>query len=318
MTKRECYDICIENKRNSLSSRIAARDNALAKLESNNPRFAEIKRLMSALGAKIAITAIAGDKKKLKDMEDTLSALDEERRGIVKCAGIEDIEYECENCHDTGYCAGKICDCIKRAATELYIGKLSEVAPIGDCRFENFDLSYYPDTETESGNPKKRMTSILKLCREYVIKFDPKTSESLLFTGNTGLGKTHLSLAIAYELLLKGYDVIYGSAYNLFSKMESEHFSGHSDKSYLDAVGCDLLIIDDLGGEFVSPYIQSLVYNIVNTRLLARKPTIINTNLSMQDINNIYTPRVASRLLGEYNAKRFLGIDIRQQKSAAK
>lgn len=318
MTKKECYDICFENKRNLLASRINARDRALLQLEQDNPRYAEIKRLMSALGAKLAYTAISGDKNKLDGIQKELFALNTERDGLIKAAGIKDIEYDCEKCRDTGYFEGKICECIKREATELYIKKLSESAPVYDCRFDNFDLDYYSDIETENGNPKKRMTMVLKLCRDYVEDFDPSTSQSLLFTGNTGLGKTHLSLAITRELLSRGYNVIYGSAYNLFARMESEHFSEHSDKTYLDAVGCDLLIIDDLGGEFVSPFIQSLVYNIINTRLLSRKPTIINTNLSMADINRIYTPRVASRLLGEYNAKRFIGNDIRQQKSGKK
>ena len=318
MTRKECYDICFDNKRNLRLSRAAERQAALSRLEEENPRFAEIKRLMSMLGAKIAVTAISGDKKKLEDMQSTLFTLNSERQEIIDSAGIEEVGYDCLKCLDTGYYGGKICDCIKEAATKLYISELSKTAPVNDCRFENFSLDYYPDTETEGGNPKKRMTAIFRLCKEYTIGFDPLNSESLLFTGNTGLGKTHLSLAIAYELLVQGFNVIYGSAYNLFARMESEHFGEHSDKSYLEAVNCDLLIIDDLGGEFVSPYIQSLVYNIVNTRLLARKPTIINTNLSMSEINRIYTPRVASRLLGEYNAKRFLGSDIRQQKSIEK
>ncbi len=318
MTIRDCYHICLENKRNLLNSRNEQRQASLSRLESENDRFREIKQLMSALGAKIAITAISGDKGKLKKMEETLYVLGKEREDLIKAAGIKDISYDCSKCKDTGYFEGKICECIKREATELCIKELSKVAPIDECRFENFDLSYYPDMETDSGNPKKRMTEILKLCCEYAKGFEPAKAESLFFTGNTGLGKTHLSLAVAYELIARGFNVVYGSAYNLFSKMESEHFGEHTDRAYTEAIECDLLIIDDLGGEFVSPYTQSLVYNIVNTRLLARKPTIINTNLSMADINRIYTPRVASRLLGEYNAKRFIGSDIRQQRSLRK
>ena len=318
MTKKECFDICFENKRNSLSAKNAKRENAIACLEKENARFAEIKTLMSAIGAKTALTAISGAKDKLSELQRTLFRLSEEREQILKSAGIGEIEYDCEKCKDTGYVDGKVCECIRQSATELYIKKISETAPIDKCSFDNFDLSYYPNMDTEGGNPKKRMTEVLKLVREYSLGFDPQNSESLLFMGNTGLGKTHLSLALAHELIERGYNVIYGSAYNLFAKMESEHFGEHSDKSYLEAVGCDLLIIDDLGGEFVSPYIQSLVYNIINTRLLARKPTVINTNLSMSEINRIYTPRVASRLLGEYTAKRFIGNDIRQQKSNKK
>ena len=315
VTKREITEICINEKQNAHAEKVALYESAVSRLEHDNKRFAEIKSIMSAIGAKLAVTALSGNQKALDDYKITLTALEEERRQILVNNGIKEPTYDCEKCQDTGYVGGKYCDCIKDKATRRYINELSKTIPIVKSRFENFNLGYYQDVETENGNPQKRMTEILKLCLNYADNFNPQESESLLFIGNTGLGKTHLSLAIAYELLVKGYDVIYGSAYNLFSAMEAEHFSEHTDISYLRAVGCDLLIIDDLGGEFVSPYIQSLVYNIINTRLLAHKPTIINTNLSMSEINRIYTPRVASRLLGEYTAKRFLGSDIRQQKS---
>lgn len=316
VTKKEIIEMCINEKQNAHSAQVAAYESAVSRLEHDNKRFAEIKSVMSAIGAKLAITALSGNQKLLDDYKLTLTALEEERRQILADNGIKEPEYDCEKCRDTGYVDGKYCDCIKGKATKRYINELSKTIPIVESRFENFDLGYYQNVETEKGNPQRRMIEILKLCRNYADSFSPQRSESLLFIGNTGLGKTHLSLAIAYELLVKGYDVIYGSAYNLFSAMEAEHFSEHTDKSYLQAVGCDLLIIDDLGGEFVSPYIQSLVYNIINTRLLAHKPTIINTNLSMAEIERTYTPRVSSRLLGDYTAKRFLGNDIRQQKSS--
>lgn len=318
MTKKECYEKCLNDKQNIRLSRVAARDNAISRLTSESGELREINGAISKVAAKLPIAAISGNENEVKRIKNTLIELNKKRNGILLAADISDIKYDCEICRDTGYVDGKLCECVKLAATNLMIKELSAVAPIGKCRFDNFDLNYFSDVKTEQGNPKKRMTEILKLCKEYTIGFSPEGSDSLLFMGNTGLGKTHLSLAIAYELILRGFDVIYGSAYNLFSKMESEHFGEHSDKNYTDSVSCDLLIIDDLGGEFISPYTQSLVYNIINTRLLAGKPTIINTNLSMAEINNLYTPRVASRLLGEYTAKRFLGNDVRQQKSNQK
>lgn len=318
MTKRESIEKCINERQNTHIARVAAYEDAVSRLAEENKRFAEIKSIMSAIGAKLAITALSGNQNQLNEYKRSLCALEEERRKILSDNGISDVEYTCEKCRDTGYIDGKVCECIKEQARKLVIRELEKSVPIFESNFGNFSLDYYPDIETENGNPKKRMTEILKLCREYAIHFDPEKSESLLFMGNTGLGKTYMSLAIAYELILKGFNVIYGSAYNLFAAMEAEHFGEHTDKNYRDAVECDLLIIDDLGGEFVSPYIQSLVYNIINTRLLARKPTLINTNLSMSEINRVYTPRVASRLLGEYTAKRFLGSDIRQQKSTKK
>ncbi|MBR4910231.1 MAG: ATP-binding protein [Clostridia bacterium] len=318
MTRKECYEQCVNEVQNARLARAAKREEGAERLKKENPRFAEICELLSALSPKVARAAISGDTVELEHLKDTVTVLGKERAVLLKSAGIGGDDFACEKCRDTGFVNGKYCDCIKQAARELAVKNLAAVAPVDSCRFENFDLSFYPDADTENGNPKKRMTEILKLCKEYTLNFDPEKSDSLLFIGNTGLGKTHLSLAMAYELLMRGFDVIYGSAYNLFARMEKEHFSEHNDNYYGDAVSCDLLIIDDLGGEFVSPYVQSLVYNIINTRLLARKPTVINTNLSMAEINRIYTPRVASRLLGEYVAKKFIGSDIRQQKSIKK
>ena len=318
MTRKQCYEQALSNLQNARLTRAAIRAAAEARLENDTPRFAEINRLLKALSPKIALAAISGNTAEFEKIKDTVSVLNAERDALLSSAGIGGDDFSCEKCRDTGFVNGKYCDCIKRAAREIAVKNLAAAAPVAECGFANFDLSYYPNADGENGNPRKRMTEIFKLCKDYTLDFDPSKSASLLFMGNTGLGKTHLSLAIAHELLLRGFDVVYGSAYNLFSKMESEHFSEHTDNNYNDAVNCDLLIIDDLGGEFVSPYIQTLVYNIVNTRLLSRKPTIINTNLSMSEINNVYTPRVASRLLGEYTAKKFIGVDIRQQKSIRK
>ena len=81
---------------------------------------------------------------------------------------------------------------------------------------------------------------------------------------------------------------------------------------------CDLLVIDDLGAEMSTAFTKSVLYNLVNTRLLTRKPTIINTNLSMKEIEQRYTPRISSRFIGEYECKKFFGSDIRQQKMIEK
>ena len=317
MTREQSYTKAFENQKKILSHKKAVFDAALQNLSAQNPEFAAINKKLSQLGASIALTAISGDSATLAVMQSEMTKLSARRDAILKAASITDIVYDCKACCDTGYINGKICDCIHTAAKNLLIADLSSSLPLDSCRFENFDLNYYQNTDTDGANPRKRMTAIFKLCREYVINFDPQHSDSLLFMGDTGLGKTHLTLAIAYELLNRGFDVIYGAAYNLFSEMETEHFGAHTNTKYNAAINCDLLVIDDLGGEFVSPYIQSLLYNIINTRDLSGKPTIINTNLAMSDIAARYTPRVASRLI-KYTAKKFIGNDIRQIKAIQK
>ena len=191
--------------------------------------------------------------------------------------------------------------------------KLSAELPIKESGFDNFDLSFYPDDNSDK-SPRKRMEKIYKLCVSYTETFDPEASENLLFLGSAGLGKTHLSLAIVKELINKGFDCVYASSYNLFSAMENDHFSSRSNETYKAAVNCDLLVIDDLGSEFTSPFILSCIYNVINTRLLSKKPTVISTNLTIKEIETRYTPRISSRFIGNYCAKKFWGEDIRQIK----
>lgn len=317
MNREQSYTKAFENQRNILSHKKAVFETAIQNLQNTNPDFAKINARLAQLGATLATTAITGDSAAVKALQSEMNELSSARDAILKSASISGIMHDCDKCRDTGYINGKICDCIHTAAKNLLIADLSASLPLTNCRFENFDLNYYQNADVNGANPRKRITAILKLCREYVINFNPKVSESLLFMGDTGLGKTHLTLAITYELLNRGFNVIYGAAYNLFSEMETEHFDRHTNTKYNAAIKCDLLVIDDLGGEFVSPYIQSLFYNIINTRDLANKPTIINTNLAMPEIAARYTPRVASRLI-KYTPKKFIGNDIRQIKAIQK
>lgn len=318
MNREKAFSLAFEEQKANLNRKNAEYNKALEILKSKNGRIEEIDRTLSAVGAKIGLTVLSGDRNELDRMQKLITALSDEKAAILEKNGINTPEFDCKACKDTGYIDGRICDCIKSRAKAILIESLSESLPLNSCRFENFSLKYYPDEDLGGGNPRKRMEGLLKLCRDYVRDFSPRSSESILFMGGAGLGKTHLSLSIVYELLNKGFDVVYGSAYNLFAAMENDHFSNRSNDSFNAAVSCDLLVIDDLGSEFVSPYIQAMFYNVVNTRLLSNKPTIINTNLTMQEIEQKYTPRISSRFIGSYTAKKFIGNDIRQIKMAEK
>ena len=180
-------------------------------------------------------------------------------------------------------------------------------------------MSYYPNVKNQNGdNPRQIMKTILEYAKEYCETFDGH-GESVLFMGNVGLGKTHISLSIVSEIVAKGFSVIYGSAQNLFNLAEKEHFSFSDTREKTDDMfNTDLLVIDDLGTEFSTQFTQSFFYNLINTRLLQNKPTIINTNLSIEDFPKRYTARIASRFSGEFKIFEFLGNDIRLQKALKK
>lgn len=316
--KQEFFSMALAQKKAKLDEKKKIFDISIASVYSANPRLEEIDRERSALGAKIAITALSGDTDLLAAIKTHLSKLDKEKDTILNSAKVKNVVFDCPYCQDSGYINGKICECVKTIAKQIAFQELSKEMPLDECRFDNFDLNFYPDREDDNGiNPRKKMTAVFKLCKEYVLNFG-KTHENLLFLGDTGLGKTHLTLAIVSGVIEKGYNVVYSSAYNLLSAVEKEHFSGNSGDSYEAMLECDLLVIDDLGAEFTSPFTLSVLYNLINTRVLSKKATIINTNLNLPEIEKRYTPRIASRLIGNYTARKFFGRDIRQLKALEK
>ena len=225
-------------------------------------------------------------------------------------------QYTCAECRDTGFTRGLRCSCFTKLLRDLACQELSMDTPLERCTFESFRLDYYaaqPDPAT-GVVPRVNMEGVLGFCRQYAANFAPHT-KSLLFTGPTGVGKTHLSLAIAGAVLERGHTVIYGSAQNLLARLQKERFAPfgeQGDGTERSLLECDLLILDDLGAEHATAFTKSSIYNIVNTRMMASQPVIISTNLSTAQLNREYGERVTSRILGNYAVLRFFGSDIRQ------
>ena len=229
-----------------------------------------------------------------------------------------EVKYACPVCHDTGIDGNRLCECHLEILKKLAYDEAGSKSPLKFCRFGDFRLDYYSDkVNPDYGcSPRQRMSEILDYCKSYAATFDTD-SPSLLFFGETGLGKTHLSLSIAGEVINAGYSVIYNSAQNIFNELQKERFGkGDSDGRFEPMVlECDLLVIDDLGAEFSTQFTNAALYNIINTRINSGLPTVINTNLSMKEIEERYTRRIASRLIGEYAVLNFIGDDVRQIRS---
>ena len=225
--------------------------------------------------------------------------------------------FACQKCKDTGFDGPKMCSCLRAALSRegmkrSGVGKLFETQ-----RFETFSLDYYRHDYRVFAS----MQNYLETCRRYAAGFSTEHSGNLLFCGGTGLGKTHLSTSIAGVVVEKGFDVLYESAPNLLSAYEAERFGRGSGALVSDTsryLTCDLLIIDDLGAEMTNAFSVGIIYNILNTRIISRKPTIISTNLAPDELRTRYTDRVASRLFGEFTVMRFEGKDIRLQKIGLK
>jgi DNA replication protein DnaC len=151
----------------------------------------------------------------------------------------------------------------------------------------------------------------LNYCRKYAADFQPGAG-SLLFSGATGLGKTFLSACIARQVTDRGFGVVYASAGKLFSDYEGVKFDRLDPGAIEGYTACDLLILDDLGTEMTTPLVISSLYQLVNSRILERKATLISTNLRPEDLEPRYGGQIASRLLGNYELVVFEGEDIRR------
>lgn len=219
-----------------------------------------------------------------------------------------DIKYTCNKCNDSGFVDAMPCDCLVEVMASIESKK--EICSGEPNPFDTFDLKYYPET---LGNIpcKSIMQSIFTNCKQYSEEFSLSSPNLLLF-GGTGIGKTHLSLAIAKTVQQKKFNVVYMSAPDLFTSLEKQRFNQEKpEQSIENILSCDLLVIDDLGAEFTTTFTVSSLYNIVNTRILDEKPTIITANLTTSEISQRYSDRIASRLLGCYEHLRFCGNDIR-------
>ena len=248
-------------------------------------------------------------------------AAQERKKELLKTVGLPedylDIKYTCSLCKDTGSHDGYFCECQKQEVINQAKALLGETTPVKKSTFEKFSLDFYPDVVDPilGVSQREHMASVFNFCKDYANHFTKK-AQGLTMYGGTGLGKTHLSLAIANVVIERGYDVYYGSVQSIMEKLEREHFGRrNSDESEKDAIiSSDLLIIDDLGVEFTTQFTTAALHDILNSRMLKGLPTIISTNLEMDEIYEKYTQRIASRLFGSSIPLAFCGKDIRQIK----
>lgn len=291
--------------------------NRLAKVYRLIPEIKDIDRELSSTGLQIFAASLQG-KDGLEERVSVIRAKNKElrqKRATLLAANQLDPDYteqkyECDKCCDEGYINEKMCSCLRNAL----ITKQLEASGVGQLissqSFENFSLDMYPQDARED------MECLFEDLKEYAYSFT-QGSANVLFVGGTGLGKTHLSTAVAKTVIEKGYNVIYETAMNIFSDFECDRFrdrfAGEKPISskYME---CDLLIIDDLGTEVVTNFSVSCLYNLINTRLNKKLPIILSTNLNSQEIRKIYNDRITSRLFGDFEIKAFKGSDIRKIK----
>ena len=251
-----------------------------------------------------------------------LDSLRQKKTDLLRKAGLTENDlkpqWTCPDCKDTGYIGSEKCHCLRQAEINLLYTQSNLNKVLEDENFRTFSLNYY----SREINPLigqsnyDYMRSVSAKCMSYASEFHAG-SPSLIFTGETGVGKSFLTHCIAEEVLNGCHSVMALSAVELFDKLGSrsrfqEDGGTPSDTAYI--MDCDLLIIDDLGSETVTQYRISQFFYCLNERLMNHRATIISTNLPINELRTVYTERIASRIIANYTVYPIYGRDIRYLK----
>ena len=321
-TKNELYQEALRTVALRRQTARALAQDAQAQAEAAIPALRHAEEEVRVRGIRCALAGAAG-----KDRTEAAAALSKARQELTallaasgRPADALEPKFTCKLCQDTGSVQGRTCTCVHKLMQGLRRKEIEALSSLSISSFDTMELRYYPNTMDEKlGEPVRTyMGGLLEDLRSYAEEFD-HNSESLMLFGNAGLGKTHAALAIAGIVLEKGYDVIYVSSPDFFSKLEGLHFgadpAGEEETLMQTAAGADLLILDDLGSEFNSAFLISSLYSLLNNRLGAKLPTIVTTNITDGALlEKLYTEKISSRL-SSFVPFLFMGDDIRAQKA---
>ncbi len=290
--------------------------------ELNSYAFSTVKHILNS-----------PSKEYVSNLQEKINNLKQEKQKIINSLNLDyDLSspnYECKICNDTGFVqkdgSSVFCNCLKQKIFDIEYNK-SNIGNLEKENFSNFKFNLYSDEinyEKYNSNisPRENIKNIKSICDKFIKNFEDPDEKNLLFTGNTGLGKTYLSNCIAKEILSQGKTVLYQtSSVMLDSIIDYKFGKNNSLNIYNNILDVDLLIIDDLGTESINNIKFAELFNVINTRLLNQHnhitKTIISTNLSLKNLFSTYDERIISRLVGYYNICKFFGEDIRFKKGS--
>ena len=287
-------------------------------VEEKIPEIARINGQIAELSVERAIGRIRGRAEDGQTYEEKKASLINRRKELLTLYGYPESytepRYECGLCNDTGYIGNDQCSCLRSRIIEVLYDQSNIKKILETENFSTYTFKYYNNAPVDPSSEETPLSIAKKAvdtAHSFIDNFSI-SSDNLFISGATGTGKTFLSNCIARELLDKGTDVIYLSSVRLFDILADNAFNtGRNDFVAEDLFSCELLIIDDLGTEYTNSFTQSAFFNCINERLLRKKHTIISTNLSMEQVRQIYTERVFSRLLEKYILIKLFGEDIR-------
>lgn len=311
-----------ENIREEEASELAKRRQ---EIEEKLPLVLELERQIGKLCVELSISSfkdIQNREQYLTNLKEKITDARMKKSEFLYNNGYPitylDLHYRCEKCKDTGFIGNQKCICYKQKLVKIYYKNSDLNHLIKDNNFDNFNMEYYSSKKTGNSHisPRENIDKIFTDSNNFIRSFD-SSNENMLFYGNSGTGKTFLSNCIAKELLDKGYLVVYRTAESLIQNLK--HIRFNNDETLEELIlNCDLLIIDDLGTEQITDFSKTELFNLLNKKILKGKNMIVSTNCTLEELLQIYSERISSRLLGNFGLYKFFGDDIRIKKNLSK
>lgn len=277
-------------------------DNRRSEVYEKIPEYEQLEiSLAGTMRAAVAAVANRTGETEVKKIMEKNRDIQNRMKSLLENGGFPadylDPIYSCGKCRDTGNTGHEWCECLCKITNKLAAAELNKNAPLSRSRFDNFELEHYPEKDdAKKLSPREIMKQNLDTCKQFVENFNGKET-GIFMMGATGLGKTHLSLSMARELIDKGFCVVYVSVPELIRKLLDEQINKNVDNTMSLVLSCDLLILDDLGAENTTDWCVSTLYEIINTRQNHSLPMIINTNLTHRELTELYHDRLTSRMM---------------------
>ncbi|MBQ7679502.1 MAG: ATP-binding protein [Butyrivibrio sp.] len=319
LTNAQYDEIMREYERRRLNHRAEAQTRH-TQIVRQIPEIAALEEERATISAAHARRLLSGEAVTGASLHEALTALSDRRATLLAQHGYPadylDPIVDCPDCQDTGYVHGEKCHCLKQRIISCRYEQAGIQGLMSDVSFDRFSWDYCDGADLEYLKTARRAADL------FIEDFrSGEKHPNLLLTGTVGTGKTFLSVCIARALLEEGAFVLYFSSVGLFQLLSENAYDYRKTDAlreiHDDLYGCELLVIDDLGTEKLTPFVQTEFFACINERLLRERSTIITTNHSLDELNNLYTERCLSRITGNYKICRLTGPDVRLKKRMA-
>ena len=319
LSKKEIFDLAVNELKTKRFNNKIKHEKNLNFVSKICPEIKELQNSLNLTSIRIS-KAIFNQKKNSKELIEKIHINNVQIKNKISELLLKNnlpknflnLESSCKICKDYGIVNNEFCECFKKTIKKITAIEFQKNSSLKIVSFKDFNLNHYSkeiDSE-DCISPYDQMKSIFLICQNFANNF-PKYSNGLIMCGLTGLGKTHLSLAIANEIISNGFCATYQTAAEITRKMSDQYFKKDQTNQINMITEPDLLILDDIGSEFDSAFNKSTIFEIINIRTSKKLPLIISTNLSPKQLEEKYGQRVASRIFSSLNTLFFKGTDNR-------